>query len=175
MHKKIITFALTLFLVACATFEPKPGMTFEQFRSMTALSFNGSVIPLGKLTGTNIDVYETFDQNFHRVTRREQAPAGGWKYFYFSNGRLMDQKDVQVIIDQRAAQQRREEQDKAAALTKRQADAEARAAQRRLEEQDRAAYLAQQQADAQARAAKAQKDEAARKEQQQNQQKLNQF
>ncbi|QWD09578.1 hypothetical protein G6713_02185 [Polynucleobacter paneuropaeus] len=150
MHKKIITFALSLFLVACATFEPKPGMTFEQFRSMTALSFNGSVISLGKLTGTNIDVYETYDQNFNRVTMKKSVPAGGWNYYYFNNGRLVDQKDIQSMLDQRAAQQRKVDQDRSAALAK-------------------------QQADMQTKAAQAEKDEAVRKEQQQNQQKLNQF
>jgi hypothetical protein len=65
--KKIIVTSIATLMVGCASFEPKPGMSFEQFRSMTALSFNGSVIPLGKLTGTNIDVYETFDQNNKRV------------------------------------------------------------------------------------------------------------
>jgi hypothetical protein len=161
MHKKFITFTFSLFLVACATFEPKPGMTFEQFRSMTALSFNGSVIPLGKLTGTNIDVYETYDQNFNRVTMKKSVPAGGWNYYYFNNGRLVDQKDIQSMLDQRAEQQRKVDQDRAAALAKQQADMQTKAAQA--------------QKDAEAKAAQAQKDEAVRKEQQQNQQKLNQF
>ena len=161
MIKKITVIVISMLIVGCASFEPKPGMSFEQFRSMTALSFNGSVISLGRLTGTNIDVYETFDQNNKRVARKQTAPAEGWKYFYFNNGRLMDQKDVQSILDQRAAQQRKIEQDRAEALAKQQADAQARAAQAQKEEQ--------------ARAAKAQKDEAVRKEQQQNRQKLNQF
>ncbi|QWD13091.1 hypothetical protein G6703_02140 [Polynucleobacter paneuropaeus] len=150
MTKKIILVAIAMLIVGCASFEPKPGMTFEQFKSMTALSFNGSVIPLGKLTGTNIDVYETYDQNFNRVTMKRSVPTGGWKYFYFNNGRMMDQKDIQSIVDQQAAQQRKIEQDKAAIVAKQQADAEERAAQ-------------------------AKKEEAVRKEQQQNQQKLNQF
>ena len=159
--KKIIIVAIAMLLVGCASFEPKSGMTFEQFRSMTALSFNGSVISLGKLTGTNIDVYETFDQNNKRVARKQTTPPEGWKYYYFSNGRLVDQKDIQSMLDQRAVQQRKVEQDKAEALAKQQAEMQAKAAQA--------------QKDAQAKAAQAQKDEAVRKEQQQNQQKLNQF
>ena len=161
MIKKIIVTSIATLMVGCASFEPQPGMSFEQFRSMTALSFNGGVVNLGKLSGTNIDVYETSDQDFRRVKMKRTTPAEGWKFFYFNNGRLMDQKDVQSILDQRAAQQRKVEQDRAAALAKQQADAQARAAQAQKE--------------AQARAVKTQKDEAVRKEQQQNQQKLNQF
>lgn len=161
MIKKTIVIAITILMVGCASFEPKPGMTFEQFKSMTALSFNGGVMSLGKLSGTNIDVYETSDQDFRRVKMKRTAPAEGWTYFYFNNGKLMDQKDVQSIVDQRAAQQRKIEQD--------------RAEQQRKLEQERAAALAKQQSDAQARAAKAQKEEAVRKQQQQNQQKLNQL
>ena len=41
---------------------------------MTALSFNGGVMSLGKLPGTNIDVYETSDQDFRRVKMKRTPP-----------------------------------------------------------------------------------------------------
>jgi hypothetical protein len=152
-------------------------MSLEEFKKMTALSFKGNVIPLGKFAGTNIDIYETFDQNYHRITMRDSPPSDGWKFFYFSNGMLMDKKDIQSIIDQKQAQLRKIEQDKAALLA-RQQELEIR----RQQEKQQAEALAKKDAEQRAaklqkeeieRAAQIKKEEEAKKLQLQNQQKLN--
>ena len=141
--------SISLLLAGCATFAPKPGMSVQELNSMASLSFDAGIKYIGNDKNLNADVYETGIQNMRR-TRGEQPPKGGWQFFYFRGGRLVDQKDIQATLDQQAAIQRRKEQDKAAALAK-------------------------QQSDAQARAAQAQKDEAVKKEQQKTLNKLNEM
>ena len=135
---------ISLLLVGCATFAPKPGMTVQELNSMSALSMNQNLVSLGKNNILNADVYETGSQNYKRL-RNFTPPEGGWQYFYFQNGRLMDQKNIQAILTQQAEAQKKAEADRQAAQKKAEADRQAALAKQQKDATEKAVKQKEQQ------------------------------
>ena len=81
----ISIFALSIILIACASFEPRLGMSLGELRSMTAKSFNGSLELISADGSRSVyrvsdrrDVVYVFEKN--RLVGVEQAQRTQIRY-----------------------------------------------------------------------------------------------